>query len=306
MAQHEITAEQINIKTRENTKEFILSCENRYKLQIESAVCDICKKSGHRLVMLAGPSSSGKTTTASLIAKEAQKRSRNAVVISLDDFYLDQTRTLYFEDGTPDFETVSALDVDYIIKCLTSLVKTGECLLPRFSFLEKKREEQLVPVRIEKDDVIIVEGLHAMNPKITSHLEDSCLTKLYVSVSSRVLKEGKVLFSKRDLRFIRRMIRDYHFRNAEIDYTFNLWKGVRMGEDRYLFPFRSLSDVKIDSFHAYEPCLFKDEAKRLLDRIGKDSVYYDSANALSKKLSVFESIDRSQIPENSLLHEFIG
>ena len=132
------------------------------------------------------------------------------------------------------------------------------------------------------------------------------MIKLYVSVSSRIYKDGRVLMTKRDMRFIRRMIRDYHFRDSSVEHTFYLWKGVRMGEDRYLFPFSKRADIKIDSIHPYEVCIFKDIAIKLLDHIGSDSIYYPTALELKDKLRQFESLSESDVPQNSLLKEFIG
>lgn len=306
MPVNEVSAQWINEKIKTDAEGFILECENSYRSQVETVVKSVCEKSGNRLIMLAGPSSSGKTTTAGLMKMYIENFSRPSVVISLDDFYSEHIETLYFEDGTPDYETISALDIDYIIECLTSLVRKGECRLPRFSFQTKKRHAELVETKIEKDTVIIVEGLHAINQRITKHLDEASFLKAYVSVSTRIMNDEGVLFTKRDLRFIRRMIRDYHHRNAPVDFTFSLWNGVRMGEDRYLFPFSHLADVRIDSIHYYEPCLFKNEAVRLLDHIDKDSVYYHKAKTFGEKFDYFQSLDVSKIPQNSLLHEFIG
>ncbi|MGN0467881.1 MAG: uridine kinase [Acutalibacteraceae bacterium] len=301
-----ISVNEINNEVKHNAKDFILKCEDNFHKQVSNVTENICKKNGRQIVMLAGPSSSGKTTTASLIMKQAQNHSRNAIVISLDDFYLDQTNMIYFEDGTPDFETIEALDTDYISSCLLSLLKDGKCMLPKFSFHSRKREEELFPVEAGKDDIIIVEGLHAINPQITNLLYDAPLTKVYVSVSSRIMNGSEIWLTKRDVRFIRRMIRDYHFRNADVEYTFYLWNGVRKGEDRYLFPYSNLADVKIDSIHPYELCLFKNEALRLLDLIAKNSIYYKSAKSLAERLCVFESVDKNAVAADSLLHEFIG
>ena len=301
-----ITADYINIQIKKDVCDYIEKCEKAYMLQVEKAAEEVCKNKGRQLVMLAGPSSSGKTTTAELIKKYVAKAGRRATVVSLDDFYRDQTEMLYFEDGTPDFETVDALDRDYINECLSSLVTTGKADLPRFSFLSKKREKDLGKTEIGEDEIIIAEGLHAINPLITEKLPESRITRMYVSVSSRIYEGDKVLFTKRDLRFIRRLIRDYHHRNSSVENTFLLWKGVRMGEDRYLFPFSKLADIKIDSIHPYEPCLFKKEAVRLLGHIEKESEYYERARDYINKLSLFEDIDFLCVPFNSLLHEFIG
>lgn len=304
MSDNMISAEFINSEIERDAKAFISSCEESYITQVKKATDEVCKRNGKQIIMLAGPSSSGKTTTAQIIKNEALSNSRHAQTISLDDFYLNQDKMLYFEDGTPDFETIKALDVEYIVKCLTSLINEGECLLPRFNFLTKRREETLERIKIPDDCVIIVEGLHALNPAIINHLKGEALTKLYVNVSSRISANGSLLFSKRDIRFIRRMIRDYHHRNAQVEYTFSLWKGVRKGEDRYLFPFSTLADVKINSLHFYEPCIFKDEAIKLLSEVEKTSEFYKSSKALCEKLSMFESVSKKLLPKDSLLNEF--
>ena len=139
-----------------------------------------------------------------------------------------------------------------------------------------------------------------------SQVENENIKKLYVSVSSRIYSNGSVLMTKRDMRFIRRLIRDYYFRDSSVENTSYLWKGVRMGEDRYLFPFSDRADIRIDSIHPYEVCIFKDIAIKLLDHIGSDSIYYHSASELKDKLSHFISLSEGDVPVTSLLKEFIG
>ncbi len=295
----------INRNIEDNPERFIEECEKNYIEQVNAVAGEVAEKKGRELIMLAGPSSSGKTTTAGNFKKELEKLGRKAKVISLDDFYSDQSLTYTFEDGTTDYETVKALDVTLIDSCLAELMEKGRTDIPHFSFHTKKREG-FSEVRCDKDEIIIVEGLHALNPVITDPLASYSMKKVYISVSSRISDENGILFSKRDLRFIRRLIRDYHFRSSDVDYTFYLWKGVRMGEDRYLFPFSGRADVKIDSIHPYEPCLFKKEAIKLLDHIRQDSIYYSSAVSLKERLERFSSIDKISIPDNSLLREFIG
>ncbi len=299
-----ITVDGINGRAKAQTEKFVKECEQRYKKEIMRTAELLSQKKGRSLLMIAGPSSSGKTTTAKLIKAELEGLSRRAIIISLDDFYSENNLEYYFEDGTVDYERIETLDTDYIFECLDGLMKRGRCLLPHFSFMTKKREGY-EEITVGKDDVIIVEGLHALNPLITQPLEKEQMLRLYVSVSSRVYSGDEVFLSKRDIRFIRRLIRDYHFRNSKPDYTFYLWNGVRMGEDRYLFPFSDLADIKIDTIHPYEFCVFKDIALRLLDCIDGESIYFNKAQLLKEKLCRFEALDSSVIPENSLLKEFI-
>lgn len=302
MANYDVEA--INRLLKEDCKKYIMECEKAYRDQLDVIVKEMSREKGRGLLMLAGPSSSGKTTTARLLKEKLLEKGRKATVVSLDDFYLIQDKPYTFEDGTVDFERVDALDVPLISKCLHELIDKGESELPEFCFKEKKRSG-FKKVTVSEDEIVIVEGLHALNPVITDPLSDERTGLYYVSVSSRITDGNDVLFSKRDLRFIRRLIRDYHHRNSDVEYTFYLWKAVRMGEDRYLFPYSSRAHRKIDSIHPYEVALFKNIATKLLDRVAEDSVYYETATELKRKLSFFTSLEREALPENSLLEEFI-
>ncbi|MGN0447258.1 MAG: uridine kinase [Acutalibacteraceae bacterium] len=297
--------DEINLKISENKTAFICECEKAYESQLDKIAQLKAKEKGRHLIMLAGPSSSGKTTTARLLKEKLGGLGRKATVVSLDDFYRNQDVTYFFPDGTVDYETVEALEVPLIVKCLRELIHQGESMLPEFSF-KVKRRSGYKKVTAAEDEIFIIEGLHALNPKICQPLNDENLFKLYVSVSSRICDGEDVLFSKRDLRFLRRLIRDYHHRSSEVEYTYYLWKAVRMGEDRYLFPFIGTADVKLNSIHPYEPCLFKSEAIKLLSHVKADSEYFENANSLIQRLSLFETIQKEDIPDNSLLHEFIG
>ena len=296
---------QINSLIENDAKGFIEECERAYRFQLFKITEGIEKEEGRVLVMLAGPSSSGKTTTAKLLKQNLISKGRKASVISLDDFYLIQDEPHTFEDGTVDFERVEALDIPLIYTCLHELMSKGESELPKFCF-HKKERSGFEKMQISADEIVIVEGLHALNPVITEPLSDEKMIKLYVSVSSRITEGERVLLTKRDLRFIRRMIRDYRHRSSDVEYTFYLWKGVRMGEDRYLFPYSGNADVKIDSIHPYEVSLFKKNATELLDRVAQDSVYYKTADELKAKLERFVALDEDVMPSDSLLGEFIG
>ena len=301
-----IDAAEIGAQAQADPKRFVLQCEAEFRLRVLEAAEAVLSRPGVRLVMLAGPSSSGKTTTARRLKDALLLHGVRAHTISLDDFYLDPSEPLLFEDGTPDYETVHSLDLPYLEESLQSLLRENRCLLPRFSFTERRRADVPTELVITKDDLVIVEGLHALNPLICDKLAQTALFKLYVSVSSRVTKNGSILFSKRDLRFIRRMVRDYQFRASPVDLTFYLWGGVRKGEDRYLFPFSDRADLRIDSIHPYEPCVFRDEATALLSSLPAGSPYDETAALLREKLASFPAIDPALVPQSSLLHEFLG
>lgn len=302
MANYDV--EVINRLLNEDCEKYIMECEKAYHTQLDEIVAEVAAEKGRCLLMLAGPSSSGKTTTARLLKEKLISKGRSATVVSLDDFYLLQDNPHTFEDGTVDYETVEALDLPLISRCLHELCDEGESELPEFCFRTKKTS-RFKKLTVSENEIIIVEGLHALNPAITEPLRDERMRLYYVSVSSRITDGDSVLFTKRDLRFIRRLIRDYHHRSSDVEYTFYLWRAVRMGEDRYLFPFSSRAERKIDSIHPYEAAIFRDTGIKLLDRVTEDSVYYEAAAELKGKLQHFISVPKESLPVNSLLEEFI-
>ena len=301
MASYDV--KEINRLLKQDCEKYIMDCENAYRSQLDEIVADFVGEEGRCLLMLAGPSSSGKTTTARLLKEKLYEKGRKATVISLDDFYLVNDKPLTFEDGTVDFETVEALDLPLISSCLQELVDKGESEIPRFCFKSKKRSG-FERVSVTDNEIIIVEGLHALNPVILNSLSCEKMRFYYVDVYSRITDGENLLFSKRELRFIRRMIRDYHHRNSDVDYTFYLWRAVQMGEDRYLFSSSLRAEREIDSIHPYEIAAFGNIAVKLLDRVAQDSVYYDTAKHLKEKLQRFDFID-IKLPKGSLLEEFI-
>lgn len=288
-------------------KEFVCECSNEYRAKIKKTAETIFGDKSKKIVMLAGPSSSGKTTTAKLLSQNLGELGSKAYTVSLDDFYFPHSVGYPLdENGNPDYECVQALDTELINICLSELVKKGKTQLPIFDFLTSERKNNAKTVELSENDVIIVEGLHALNPAITDMLEEKNLFKIYVSVSTRVYEnDGSVLLSKRDLRFVRRMVRDFEFRSTSVERTFEIWKSVTAGEDKYLFPFEDSADIKIDSFHPCEPCVLAYPAIGLLERVSSGE-YAEKAMLLKNKLGIFKKIDFSFLPENSLLREFTG
>ena len=285
----------------------IEKAEIRYKNIIETICEKIITENGNEIVMLAGPSSSGKTTTAGKIKTQLEKEGHKAYIVSLDDFYLNPGEGPFNEDGTPDYESVYALDIPLIEKCLKELIENGESKLPHYDFMKKKRFVDKNLIKLQKGDVTIVEGLHALNPVITDNLPQEHLFKIYVSVSSRIYDKNRhIVFNKRNLRFIRRLVRDYRFRDSSPENTFELWKSVQAGEDKYLFPYRHLADARINSIHIYEPCVFKRPAIELLESLPKDSIYKKDANRLIRNLEKFPELPTDKVPSDSLLRDFVG
>lgn len=298
------TLNDINENVESNMESFINDAESRF----ESSVTELADRftSDCDIVLLAGPSSSGKTTTAGKIAQKIKNSGRNAYTLSLDDYYRNAADIPLTEKGLKDFENVSALDLDLIHLTFSDLIEKRTAQVPEFDFVSGTRKLETKRVELKKDDLIIVEGIHALNPIITKGLDESHITKVYISVSSRVTDDsGRVIFSKRNLRLVRRMIRDYHYRNTSVEKTLSQWQEVLKGEDKYIFPFERNASFRIDSFHPYEPCLFKSEAVELLGTVGEDSGVYPIASELKNSFSELDTIDMSKLPADSLLREFV-
>lgn len=300
------TLSDINKSVASDVESFIESAEEGFDGSVSSLVERFVSDCDCDIVLLAGPSSSGKTTTAGKIVEKINRSGRNAYTLSLDDYYHNATDIPMTDKGVRDFENVSALDIDLIHKTFSDLIENRKAMVPEFDFVSGTRKSEMRSIELKKNDVIIVEGLHALNPIITKGLDESHIYKVYISVSSRVTDDdGKVIFSKRNLRLVRRMIRDYHYRNTSVEKTFSQWPEVLKGEDKYIFPYEKNARFRIDSFHPYESSIFRDEAVELLDTVDNASCFYPLAQQLKEDFSRLRPIDISKMPDDSLLREFI-
>ena len=299
--------ESINALAAGQPEQFIHASEERYRNIIRRVAEQAVSSGAASIILLAGPSASGKTTTAGKSAQALVESGHGAYTVSLDNFYLNQDLSPRLPDGTPDFETVHALDIPLIHETFCRLMQDGRCELPLFDFPSGRRLIQTERLKLEKGDVVIVEGLHALNPLIYEAFPPEHLLKAYVSVSSRIYTEkGKIVLNKRNLRFVRRLIRDSRFRATNVYQTYLLWQSVQRGEDLYLFPFRGNADVRINSIHLYEPCVFREEAVGMLRQIEPEHPFYRDAVRMIASLERFEPIARELVPEESLLREFMG
>ncbi|MBO5943771.1 MAG: hypothetical protein J6Q50_00580 [Clostridia bacterium] len=299
--------EYINEMALFSPEEFIKKCEARYENIINDIAEKIIDEKGREIVMLAGPSSAGKTTTAGKLCKKLNENGVKTYVLSLDDFYLNRDDIPYLPDGTQDYETVYALDLPCFEEKVNALLRGETVKNPVFDFTTGKRSDtQFNEITLGEKDVVIIEGLHALNPVITEKIQGKLL-KIYINVSSRIYDEkGNIILNKRNMRFIRRMVRDYKFRNSTVNNTCKLWKNVTMGEDKYLFPFRHLADIKINTIHLYETCVLKQQALEMLENSEISEEYKSDIKKITKSLKRFENIEQSLVPTGSLLREFLG
>lgn len=299
--------EYINDRAECDPVEFINECEERYQKIIDSIVKRIITEDGREIVMLAGPSSAGKTTTARKLKEGLLEKGVKTYVLSLDDFYLNREDIPYLSDGTQDYETVDALDLKQLEKDLNALLRGETVKAPVFDFtIGKRSDTDFNEITLGAEDVVIIEGLHALNPVITEKVRGKLL-KIYINVSSRICDENEnIIFNKRNLRFIRRMIRDYKYRASSVKNTCKLWKNVTMGEEKYLFPYRDNADIKANTIHLYEPCVLKHQALQLLRNSQVMDEFKKDIQELISALEKFEDIDENLVPDDSLLREFLG
>lgn len=295
----------INSLAKTNPKALVEYSEQRYDSELNDLVDRIIGNCEYKIILLAGPSGSGKTTTAHILKNKFIKAGKTAEVISLDHFFLPMDKMPLQENGEKDFESVYSLDIKEIHRCFNELIEKGKTLIPTFSFNDfSKTGEHLID--ISDGGILIVEGLHALNNILTDELNQNNLFKIYISVNQTVFDDdGNRLLSSRQLRLIRRMSRDYIYRNTDALGTLKLWTSVVRGEEKYLYCFKDTADIKLFTFHSYEPCLFKNIIINLLKDLPNTADNYDYIIDAKKSLEKFVSIDSKLIPETSLIKEFI-
>lgn len=299
--------EQINDAVFEDIPKMINEIEESYHDHLKSIASHIVNhKTNVKVCMLAGPSSSGKTTTAHCLQEYMRDLGRIVYIISLDDFYLPKKDIPCLQDGTKDFDTVNALNIEGIKNCISSILSCGELEVPKYNFTKGKPEEEKRFFKIEENDLVILEGIHALNPIFTDFISTEHLVKLYVSVKQGIEDENGMVINPNELRLTRRLVRDVRFRGCGAEETLSMWNMVNIGEDKYIRPYRFTADYTVNSIHLYEPCVLRKFAIPMLRAIERYSPYYKNARALEAKLMRFEVIDASYVPKTSILREFIG
>ena len=209
-------------------------------------------------------------------------------------------------DGEYNYESVEALDVEAIKQCLLDIITTGRFSVPSYNFALGRPTGQPRLYQLGEGDIVIVEGIHGLNPLFTRELPQGSCVKLYVSVKQQIKSANGDVISPMDLRLVRRIVRDVQFRDTTPERTLSMWDQVVEGEDRYIRPYRLSADYTVNSIHIYEPCVMRTVAIPLLRAIAEDSPYYRKARDLEARLMRFEPISASLVPENSMLREFLG
>ena len=272
-----------------------------------SQIADIIKEKNKRVILIAAPSSSGKTSFAHRLSIHLRVNNLNPVSISLDDYFVDREHTPLDEFGNYDFESIYAIDLDRFNKDLKDLLEGKEISLPKFNFKLGIREEKGKKLKIKENQPIILEGIHGLNPMLTSSIPDEDKFKIYISALTQINLDDHNRIPTTDLRLIRRMVRDYNFRGYSAEKTIMQWESVRRGEKKNIFPYQEEADIIFNSACIYELAVLKKYAKPLLEEIDKENSSYIEANRLLKFLQYFvELSDISDIPPTSILREFVG
>jgi uridine kinase len=264
------------------------------------------KRDKVKVVLIAGPSASGKTTFSKRLAVQLAVNGMKPVMISLDDYFVDREKTPLDEFGEYDFEAIEAIDVEFFNQHLLQLFKGEAIELPRFSFALGQRLPSGKLLQLGPRSILIVEGIHGMNPQLIPQINPENTYKIFLSALTQISMDDQNHISTTDNRLIRRMIRDHKYRGYSAQDTIKRWPSVRLGEDKNIFPYQENADVMFNSALVYELAVLKKYADPLLKSVTESQPEFSEANRLIKFLSYFKPIDDLEIPPTSLIREFLG
>ena len=259
-----------------------------------------------KLVLLAGPSSSGKTTTCKRLSIQLLTCGLKPLQISLDDYFIDRDKTPLDANGEYDYESIHALNIDLINEQFNALFKGEEIELPRYNFQAGKSEKSGKRLKLAPNDIVVVEGIHALNPELTAQIPEQQKFRVYVSALTTILLDEHNYIPTTDNRLLRRIIRDYKYRGVSAQESIHRWPSVRAGEERWIFPYQENADAMFNSAMLYELAVIKQQAEPLLEQVPENCEEYAEAHRLLKFLRYFHAISYRQLAPTSLLREFLG
>ncbi len=267
---------------------------------------DICKRDNVRIVLIAGPSSSGKTTTCKRLSVQLVTNGKLPVPISLDDYFVDREKTPRDENGEYDFESLYTLNLPLFNEHLNTLISGGEIELPRYNFLTGKSEWSGKRMKLSPNDILIIEGIHALNPELTSQIDNSQIFRVYASALTTIGMDSHNYIPTTDNRLLRRIIRDYKYRGVTAQQTIKRWPSVRAGENKWIFPYQENADAVFNTAMLFELAVIKNQAEMMLKEVPQNCEVYAEANRLLNFLSYIKPMPENKIPPTSLLREFLG
>ncbi len=287
-------------------KYLILLSEALHEKKISQIADKIVARQGVKMILIAGPSSSGKTTFAQRLGIQLKINGLRPVTISVDNYFVEREQTPLNEKGEYDFESIDAIDIELFNKHLLALLNGEEIEMPEFDFHEGKKKYNGNKVKMQKDDVLVIEGIHCLNDKLTEKISQDQKYKIYISALTVLNMDAFNRISTTDTRLVRRMVRDNQFRGYSAKDTIATWDNVNKGEEKNIFPFQEQADSIFNTSLIYELGVLKNEAVPLLEQITNDEPEYAEAQRLLEILRYFEPISKDLVPSNSLIKEFLG
>ncbi len=267
---------------------------------------EIASRKDVKLVLLAGPSSSGKTTTCKRLSIQLLANGIKPLQISLDDYFVDREHTPKDDKGEYDYESIYALNLKLINDQFNALFRGEEIELPKYNFQTGRSEKSGKKLRMQPNNVLVVEGIHALNPELTAQIPEAQKFRVYVSALTTILLDDHNYIPTTDNRLLRRIIRDYKYRGVNAQETIHRWPSVRAGENKWIFPYQENADVMFNSAMLFELAVIKQQAEPLLEQVPENCEEYSEAYRLRKFLKYFQPIPNRDIPPTSLLREFLG
>ena len=267
---------------------------------------EIASRKGVKLVLLAGPSSSGKTTSCKRLSIQLAVNGLKPLQISLDDYFVDREKTPKDASGDYDYESIYALDLDLINEQFNALFRGEEVELPKYDFQSGKSKKSGNKLKMNDNNVLVVEGIHALNPELTAHIPQEQIFRVYASALTTILLDNHNYIPTTDNRLLRRIIRDYKYRGVSAQETIHRWPSVRAGENKWIFPFQENADAMLNTAMLYELAVIKTQAEPLLQQVPENCEEYAEAYRLLKFLKYFKGIPYNNLPPTSLLREFLG
>lgn len=287
--------------------ELVRICEAQHEKQIAFIADEIARQRDRiRLVLIAGPSSSGKTTFAQRLKIQMMVNGLHPVPISMDNYFFNRNQVPKDENGEQDLESIDIIDLELFNEQMTRLIQGQQVEIPQYNFQKGQREYLGNIIKLNQDQPIIVEGIHGLNEKLTEMIPRENKYKIYISALTQLSVDDHNRIPTTDTRLIRRIVRDYNFRGTTVEETLAMWTFVRRGEEKYIFPFQESADIMFNSALLYELAVLKPYILFLLKKFSVDHPYFTEANRLNKFLKYFVDLDASDIPNNSILREFIG
>ena len=288
------------------TANLIQISEALQEKKIAKIADEIAGRKGIKLVLIAGPSSSGKTTTCKRLSVQLAVNGIKPIGISLDDYFLDRDKTPLDEKGDYDFEHLHALNLPLLNEQLSALFRGEEVELPRYDFPTGTSQKSGKHLRLDENEILVVEGIHALNPELTSQIPNEQIFRVYASALTTILLDSHNYVPTTDNRLLRRIIRDHKYRAVSAQETIRRWPSVRRGENRWIFPFQENADAMFNSAMLFELAVIKSQAEPLLEQVPENCEEYAEAYRLLKFLRYIKPIPETQIPPTSLLREFLG